>query len=183
MQQRERIIGVLALGDVPAIFLKVIAAHICGYLQVEARIMPSMAHPHYALDRHRLQYDCGAILKSMQNRTFDGYDKIVGVLSVDLFVPILTHVYGEAQQGGKTALVSTFRLQADARGRSEAAARVYERTAKVALHEIGHLYNMLHCEDERCLMHFSGNLETLDNIPLDFCRYCSAYFRDALTRR
>ena len=183
MQQRKPTIGVFAFGDVPAIFLKVIAAHISGYLKIDAEIMPSMAHPYYALDRHRLQYDCGLILQTMNANRFDGYEKVIGVLTVDLFVPILTYVYGEARQGGKIALVSTFRMRNNPHSKSDPPSRVYERTAKVALHEIGHLFNMLHCEDEKCLMHFSGNLATLDKTPLYFCRYCTVYFRDALKRR
>ena len=183
MQQPRTTIGVFAFGDVPAIFLKVIAAHIEAYLQGDARILPSHPHPYYAFDPHRLQYDCGLILKAMEAEKFDGCEKVVGVLTVDLFVPILTHVYGEARQGGKTALVSTFRMQNNPPAASEPSAQAYERTAKVALHEIGHLFNLLHCEDEKCLMHFSGNLETLDHTPLYFCRYCTAYFRDALKQR
>ncbi len=181
--QSKKTIGVIALGDVPAIFLKVIAANISGYLKIDAEILPSVAHPHYALDKHRLQYDCGLILKSMAAENFDGYEKVIGVLTVDLFVPILTHVYGEARQAGKIALVSTFRMGGNPQSKAEPSALVYERTAKVALHEIGHLFNLRHCEDQRCLMHFSGNLDTLDSTPLYFCRYCTAYFRDALKRR
>jgi archaemetzincin len=59
---------------------------------------------------------------------------------------------------------------------------ILERTAKVALHELGHLFNLEHCHDTRCLMHFSGNLTELDETPLYYCRYCATYFRDALRR-
>jgi archaemetzincin len=44
---------------------------------------------------------------------------------------------------------------------------------------LGHLFNLFHCEDNKCLMHFSGDLEDLDRTPLYFCRYCSAYYKDA----
>jgi archaemetzincin len=55
-----------------------------------------------------------------------------------------------------------------------------ERIAKVALHETGHLFNLFHCSDEKCLMHFSGNVEELDMSPLYFCRYCSLRFKNIL---
>lgn len=183
MPQKKKPIGVVSIGDVPAVFLKVVAAHISGYLNLDAEILPPVALPHFALNENRLQYDCGVILKTIDSETFDGYEKVIGVLAVDLFVPIFTHVFGEARQGGKMALVSTYRLQNNPKGASVPDSLVYERTAKVALHELGHLFNLMHCDDDKCLMHFSGNLEELDETPLFFCRYCTAYFRDALQRR
>ena len=103
-------------------------------------------------------------------------------LDLDLFVPIFTHVYGEALQGGNTALVSLHRLASNPDDRKPASAEALERAAKVALHELCHLYDLSHCMDARCLMHFSGDLEELDRTPFYFCRYCAAYFRDAVKR-
>jgi archaemetzincin len=52
--------------------------------------------------------------------------------------------------------------------------QVLERTAKVALHELGHLFSLVHCEDSHCVMHFSGQVDALDKIPPYFCKYCNA---------
>jgi archaemetzincin len=174
---------VFAFGEVPAVFLNVIAAHISGYLKIDSEILSSVAPPHYALHEQRFQYDCGIILKAFDPEMFGEYEKVIGVLTVDLFVPILTYVYGEARQGGKLALVSTFRLQNNPKGASAPSSLIYERTAKVALHELGHLFNLIHCDDKKCLMHFSGSLKELDQTPIYFCRYCTADFRGALQRR
>ncbi|MBW2252743.1 MAG: archemetzincin, partial [Deltaproteobacteria bacterium] len=57
---------------------------------------------------------------------------------------------------------------------------LYERAVKVALHELGHLFDLLHCEHKRCLMHFSGSIEELDEQPLYLCNYCSIYLQDKL---
>jgi len=183
MHRKKRTIGVFAFGEVPPIYLKVIAAHISGYLKLDAEILSPVAHPHYALDEHRFQYDCGIILKTVAANAFEGYEKVIGVLTVDLFVPIFTYVYGEARQGGKIALVSTFQLHSNPQKTSEPSSLIYERTAKVAMHELGHLFNLMHCDDEKCLMHFSGSLKDLDRTPVYFCRYCTAYFSDALQRQ
>jgi archaemetzincin len=110
------------------------------------------------------------------------YDKVIGILDVDLFVPILTHVFGEARQGGKSALVSITRLKDDVDADHPPTPLLLGRAAKVALHEAGHLYNLFHCMDEKCLMGFSGGLSDLDLRPLYFCRYCHAFLRDALHR-
>ncbi len=171
------------LGEVPGIVPKSIAAHILGYLNVNAEVLSPLRHPDYAYDPRRLQYNAGAVLKALESHSFGRYEKVIGVLDVDLFVPIFTYVFGEAKQGGKYALVSLNRLR---KGHGEGAfvpEPIYlERAAKVALHELGHLYDLHHCSDSRCLMHFSGGLEYLDRIPLYFCRYCSVFMRDALSR-
>ena len=183
MHQKKTTIGVFAFGDVSPVYLQVIAAHISGYLNLDADILSPLAQPEYALDEHRFQYDCGVILKTIDPNRFEEYEKVIGVLTVDLFVPIFTHVYGEARQGGKIALVSTFRLQNNPRKASKPSSLTYERTAKVALHELGHLFNLRHCGDSKCLMHFSGSLDDLDRNPVYFCRYCSVYFREAVERK
>lgn len=175
------LVGIVPIGDIPLLVPKVIAAHITGYLDLEATILEPMPSPTYALDEQRLQFNAGTILQKLESMPFEGVDKIVGVLNIDLFVPVFTHVFGEARQRGRAALVSLFRL---ANGRSEMAQpspALLERTAKVALHELGHLYGLAHCENAPCLMHFSGNLEELDRLAFGLCRYCTRYFRDETT--
>lgn len=175
--------GVAPIGNIPEIISKTIAAHILGYLNIDADILPPLEHPAYAHDERRLQYNAGTILKNLELEPFHDYSKVVGVLDVDIFVPILTHVFGEAKQGGKYALVSLYRLRKGLKGSSPSMPLLLERAAKVALHESGHLFNLFHCMDERCIMHFSGELQDLDNTPFYFCRYCSTYFRDDLRRQ
>ncbi len=173
-------IGVIPIGEIPAIAPKVIAAHISGYLNLQAVVLPPLGHPSYAFDKERYQYNVGTILKQLEANPIKKVEKIVGVLSVDLFVPVFTHVFGEARQGGSVALVSLFRLGKDPVEPDQPSAGMLERAAKVALHELCHLYNLTHCENHECLMHFSGSLEDLDKTPIAFCRYCWSYFRDAL---
>lgn len=182
MSSKKRLVGVVPLGEVSEIALKVIAAHISGYYNLSAQILPPLEHPEYALDKRRFQYDAGIILKAFESMPFGDYEKVIGVINQDLFVPIFTHVFGEAKQGGKFALVSLFRLGKNPDGSTPPTPLIFERGAKVALHELGHLFNLLHCEEKRCLMHFSGSHEDLDETPLYLCRYCSTYLKDYLLR-
>lgn len=166
--------GVVAIGEVPKDVLKVVAAHITGYLNLKTEVLPSLQHPSYAHDSRRQQYDAGIILSTLESTSLHEQQKVIGVLNVDLFVPIFTHVFGEAQQGGKYALVSLYRLGRMSGKRKAISPQVLERTAKVALHELGHLFDRVHCEDNHCIMHFMGRVEDLDKIPPYFCRYCAA---------
>jgi len=182
MARGNQTIGICAVGNGVDLSVKVVAAHISGYLNLTTRILPSLPHPEHAFSENRLQYDAGAILRDLENRRFTACWKVIALVNVDLFIPIFTHVYGEARQNGKIALVSTFRLAQKKGGTSPPPDEILERTAKVALHELGHLFNLEHCQDTKCLMHFSGHLAELDETPLYYCRYCATYFRDALRR-
>jgi archaemetzincin len=175
-----RPVGVVPFGAVDGMVLKAVAANILGYLHVDTEIIAPMEYPEYAYDCHRLQYDAGIILKAFESVSFEGLAKVIGILDADLFVPILTYVFGEARQGGRCALVSLPRLRKNPDGTEALLPLFLERAAKVALHELGHLFNLIHCEDERCLMHFSGGVRDLDKAPPYFCRYCSIYLRDGL---
>ena len=180
MAQKKIRIGLVPIGNVPEIAVKTIAAHFLGYLNIDSDILSPLDHPSYALDERRVQYNAAIILKALELEPFDDYTQILGILDVDLFIPILTHVFGEARQGGTHALVSLYRLKKDLGGSASSTPLLLERAAKVALHESGHLFNLFHCEDERCLMHFSGGLQELDHLPLYFCRYCWVFLRDAM---
>lgn len=180
MSSKKRVIAIVSAGDTDITAAKVIAAHIIGYMNLGAEIVQPIEHPAYAYDEIRFQYNAGTILKTFDTLPFDGFDKIIGVMNVDLFVPILTYVFGEARQGGRCALVSLFRLKQESKATIPPPSLVYERIAKVALHELGHLFNLFHCEDHHCLMHFSGGVCQLDETPLYFCRYCTSFLNHAL---
>ena len=181
MNSGNKPIGVVPLGEVCELTVKSIAAHVLGYFHLDAFILPPMEHPMYAYEERRHQYDAGAIIAAMESLSFPQCDKVIGVVDLDLFIPIFAHVFGEARQGSRAALVSIYRLKHSSSTLQEALNLQMERAAKVGLHELGHLYNLHHCMDALCLMHFSGGLEDLDQTPLYLCRYCSIYLRDALS--
>ncbi len=175
MKSFDNNILVIPVGSVPAIASKVIAAHIAGHLDLAVDILPPLRQPVYAYNAPRSQYDAARIIDFMESRFLDRNAKLIGILDVDIFVPLFTHCLGEARQGGRGAVVSLHRLQA---GTTEQIG--LERAAKVAFHELGHLFNLLHCNDRRCLMHFSSEPADLDPVAFRFCRYCSRFLQDAI---
>ncbi len=181
MALKKICIGLVPIGEVSKITSESIAAHILNYLNLDVDILPPMAHPEHAYNKKRLQYDAGAILKTLESGPFCDYAKVIGLIEVDIFVPIFTHVFGEARQRGKGALVSVYRLKRNSDGSTSPTPLVLERAAKVALHELGHLFDLHHCTDNRCLMHLSGGLDDLDAAPLSFCRHCSVFLRETLS--
>lgn len=180
MTSKKKSVGVVPLGNVPEIDLQVIADHIIGCFKLTSQILPPFETPNDALDERRLQYNAAIIIENMEAMQFGNHDKVIGVLNKDLFIPIFTHVFGEARQGGKCGLISLYRLTKNPDGSTPPKSIIHERAAKVALHELGHLLNLLHCEHKKCLMHFSGGIDEVDEMSLDLCEYCSIYLQDKL---
>jgi len=175
-------IAVLPMGKVPEAALNAVAYRIPHYFNHPVRILSPLEIPPDAFDERRRQYNAATIIRVLETMTFEACAKVIAIVNVDLFIPIFTHVMGEAQEGGRFALVSMYRLL---KGRSEgrpSALKALERLEKIALHELGHLFSMVHCADEKCIMHFSGNLQDIDRIMLDFCAYCEKYLAESLRR-
>jgi archaemetzincin len=174
------VVAVVPFAHAPTTAAKVIAAHVSGYLNLAVETLPPMDIPPNALDKRRLQHNAATLIQAIEAMPIENYFKIIALFDVDLFIPLFTHVFGEARQNGRVAIVSLFRLESHADGSSPPSDRVLERVAKIALHELGHLLNLLHCDDDRCLMHFSGGVDTLDQTTFNFCRYCRTALHRAL---
>jgi len=101
---------------------------------------------------------------------------------VDLFIPILTHVYGEAQLGGKACIISTHRLQEGIC--TNAGFKTYHcRILKEAIHELGHTFNLRHCPDHTCIMHYCRSIRDVDRKLERLCRYCRILLEDEIKRQ
>ncbi len=165
-------IGVVPVGEVPALVLKVIAANITACYRCPAVVLPKRPVPESAFDDRRNQYDAGIIIQQLGAWNFPDCSKIVGVTSLDIFIPIFNYAYGYAVQGGDLSMISLFRLNRNADGSLPPPSLFYERAAKVALHELGHLFSLFHCHETQCIMHFSGAITDLDKIPFYLCPDC-----------
>jgi len=138
-------------------------------------INEEMSLPEGAFNETRKQYDSDTILKKVkdyaekQNR----FDHILGIVDVDIFVQRLNFVFGEADCHGKTALISLWRLRPEFYGQSPNNELFYERSAKEAVHELGHTLGLQHCPNPFCVMHFSNSIHDTDVKKNFFCTDCS----------
>ena len=98
---------------------------------------------------------------------------LLAILPVDLFIPILTFVFGEAELNGSVAVVSYHRLQNEMYGLPKNRVLLEERLQKEALHELGHVHGLVHCTDLRCVMHTSTYVEDIDLKTDRFCKECT----------
>ncbi|MCP4754281.1 MAG: archaemetzincin family Zn-dependent metalloprotease [Proteobacteria bacterium] len=131
----------------------------------------------FAYDPNRNQYHSTPILDKLAGVLDPEMDRVVALTSVDLFIPILTHVYGEAQLGGKSCIVSVSRLKKGLESEDTQDA-YYDRIVKEVLHELGHTFNLLHCKDRKCIMHYCRRIEDVDRKSNQLCRYCKVLLED-----
>jgi archaemetzincin len=95
------------------------------------------------------------------------------VTDFDLYIPILTFVFGEAQLGETAALVSTHRLRPEFYGLPHDPRLLQARLLKEALHELGHTFGLRHCSDYLCVMSASHSADRIDLKQADFCPACA----------
>ena len=130
-----------------------------------------------ALHAERRQYHSTEILGRLQKLAGEECWRILGVTDFDLYIPILTFVFGEAQMGGSVAVVSTHRLHQEFYGLPADESLVGERLLKESVHELGHTLDLRHCEDYRCAMAGSHAVEWIDVKEAAICPECWAKAR------
>jgi archaemetzincin len=130
--------------------------------------------PEEALDKKRQQYSSGVILGKIhsyaEKQKFS--DRILGIVDVDIFVPNLNFVFGEATCPGKAALISLWRLKPEFYGKASNKELFVERSTKEAVHEIGHTLGLMHCPNPFCVMFFSNSIFETDRKQSLFCSKC-----------
>jgi archaemetzincin len=127
-----------------------------------------------ALDASRQQYHSGQLLVDILSCAPEGNSKLLGVTAHDLFLPVLTFVFGQAQVRNRAAIYSTFRLRNEFYGLPPDPELLYERALKEALHELGHTFGLRHCLMHPCAMNASTYVEDIDLKPPGFCDACWA---------
>jgi archaemetzincin len=125
----------------------------------------------------RGQYNATLMLAGLLRLNVDPDAKIVGITRVDLFIPVLTFVFGQAQLDGPAALVSTHRLRNEFYGLPGDEERLVERTIKEIVHEAGHSFGLVHCPDYGCVMHSATYVEDVDLKSSEFCSDCMSSLR------
>ena len=72
------------------------------------------------------------------------------------------------------ALISLHRLAPSFYGLPPDPELTLTRATCECLHELGHVAGLHHCDDYRCVMHFSGDVESIDLRGSGWCDSCAA---------
>jgi archaemetzincin len=162
-RERSPLLVLLPCGPVEPKDLEVLMHTLSGR-GMRVRISGERQVPSDAFNRGRQQYRAGVFLKIAQAE--EG-DRVLAVTNCDLYDGNLNFVFGLAESPGKGAVISLFRLRM---GADEETFR--QRAVKEAVHELGHTWGLAHCQNQRCVMHFSNSLQDTDRKETDPCESC-----------
>jgi archaemetzincin len=162
----------LPIGSVDAQLLEWLAQALHEKFHVPSEILSPALDPAFALHAERQQYHSSEILAAMQGHINRDTWRLLGITQLDLYIPILTFVFGEAQMGGPAAVVSYHRLRQQFYGLPQDMDLVANRLLVEAVHELGHTLRLTHCHDYQCAMAPAHAVEWIDIKDSGFCEDC-----------
>jgi len=171
------ILHLLPVGTVDGGLLVELRRGLANAFNVRCEIIRRPLDPEFAFHPERMQYHSTELLERLRTEVASDSWRLLGVSQLDLFMPILTFVFGEAQIEDKCAVVSVHRLQQEFYGLPSDRQRMQERLLKEAIHELGHTLGLMHCRDYGCAMAASHSVEWIDIKSTEFCGDCFARVR------
>lgn len=166
------LVHLLRVGSIDASVLEYLCEAIPQSLPVTCEILPFDLDPAPSYHTERQQFHSSEILQRMQGLVGPDNWRVLAIAGVDLYIPILKYVFGEAQIGGPCALVSTVRLRQEFYGLESDDALLNQRLLKECVHELGHTLDLHHCQDYRCVMASSHAVEWIDLRETTLCANC-----------
>lgn len=165
-------IHLLPIGPADGAVLERLRRGLQETLRVSCELSPRSFDPKPFLHAQRQQYHSTHLLGALGGFLHDGCWRLLGVTSLDLYMPILTFVFGEAQLAGQCCVVSSRRLGQEFYGLPKDPELFAARLLKESIHELGHTLGLTHCQDYGCVMAASHSVEWIDIKGSTFCPEC-----------
>ena len=169
-------IVLVAIGEVDPKVIQILKEDLSKVFGKQVWVGKGMPEPHYAFNKKRNQYLSTTILNALMNeKEYAAFEKVLGIVDHDLYVPKLNFVFGEARQ--RVAVISLTRLRQEFYNLPQDQSLLYKRALTEAVHELGHTYGLGHCGNPRCVMFFSNTLIDTDKKGFEFCSKCKNNLR------
>lgn len=144
-------------------------------LPMENRVTDPVPDLKQMYHKKRDQYNTRGYVRHCSRVARQEEHLVLGVTGVDLFSAGHNFVFGSAQVGGHGGVISIHRL---GEGKT-----LEERMVKEAVHEIGHIVGLTHCDDPLCVMYFSNTLDETDEKAGWFCPNCESEYEELKSAR
>jgi len=158
------------LGNIADEIMEELKDRVGGIFHCPVEIEAGFSDLAQAYNPERKQYFSSKLLAFLGKS--EGEERVVGIADVDLYVPRLNYVFGEADTVSGTAIVSLCRIRQGYYGLAPDEALFLERITKEIVHELGHTFALGHCPNNKCVMHFSNSLADTDLKEAHFCNKC-----------
>ena len=168
----EQAILLINHGNFEKEFLATIAGSIRMEYQLPASVKESHLDPSEFYDPKRRQYNGNKLMTELDSRSSQNHIKNMGLFRVDLFNPILTYIFGQAALNGNIGVASMYRLRNEQYGMKKDDDLLLERFQKVIIHELGHMFGLVHCHIPPCVMRSSTYVEDIDQKSHHLCSNC-----------
>jgi len=176
------VIQLVPLGPLPRGRLDLLQASLHHLLHLEVTQSREEIPLVDVFDPRRDQYRSDLLIERLGS-VFRTNTRVLGVTEHDLFIPVLTFVFGEAQLAGRIAVVSSYRLRNEVYGLPANKPLLEDRLLKEAMHELGHTFGLLHCHNPVCVMQQSTYAEMVDLKPATYCAACQELYEAFVTER
>jgi len=153
-------------------FLETIAEAVKGEFHCSVNLREGHIDLSEFYDQARRQYNGNTLLKMVDSFSFPDSIKTLGLFNVDLFIPILTFIFGQAFLNGRTGIASFYRLNNERYGMTGDSRFLLDRGKKEVIHELGHTFGLIHCHNPTCVMRSSTYVEDIDQKNQHLCPKC-----------
>lgn len=160
------------IGNVPAAALEWIESATAEWFPMPIRRLAALPIPPNAYDEKRKQYQSVEIMKMLAQSAPRDAARILGITDIDLAIPMLSFLFGQAQFEGLVAVVSLCRLHQEFYGLPAQESLLRERTVKEVLHELGHTFGLVHCSEPTCAMSLATHIGLVDAKAEQYCTRC-----------
>ena len=166
-------VNILPIGNIDPYILEGISEGLGKiFLWKSVSIGKKLPLPEESYDSQRRQYSSSKILRKLKALKTREFELILGVTNVDLYVPELNFVFGEADTLSGVVIISLTRLRQEFYGLRADRVLFRERAVKEAVHELGHACGLDHCNHPGCIMYFSNSISDTDRKGPGFCGLC-----------
>jgi len=166
---------IAAVGSLGSEALHWIASAAAEWFPFRIGSIPPLPIPDQAYDRSRGQFQSVELMHALSQAAPPDTARLLGVTEVDLAIPMLTFLFGQAQLDGPVALISLCRLRQEFYGLPPDLEVLRRRTVKEALHELGHTFGLTHCAEPKCPMSLATHIAMVDEKEERYCTRCASH--------